>query len=73
MSSIPLAGVILCVIGLLTSVRPAMARVGPIAAAEVMDRATPKSFVQAAAAAYAEAIDEAGFDQHGNVTEAFRT
>ena len=49
--------------------------VGEVTAAEVMDRAdraTLKTFVQAARAAYKGAIDEVGFDHHGEVVEAFR-
>ena len=45
---------------------------GDVTAADVMDRATLKSFVRAAASAYTGAIDETGFDNHGNVVEAFR-
>ena len=44
---------------------------GDVTAADVMDRATLKSFVRAAASAYTGAIDEAGFEQHGEVVEAF--
>ena len=46
--------------------------VGDVTAADVMDRATLKTFVQAARAAYKGAIDEVGFDHHGEVVEAFR-
>ena len=46
--------------------------VGDVTAADVMDRATLRSFVQAAASAYAAAIDEAGFENHDDVVEAFR-
>ncbi len=45
---------------------------GEVTAADVMDRATLKTFVQAAKAAYKGAIDEVGFDKHGDVVEAFR-
>ncbi len=45
---------------------------GEVTAAGVMDRTTLKSFVQAAASAYKGAIDEVGFDRHGDVVEAFR-
>lgn len=46
--------------------------VGDVTAADVMDRASLRSFVQAAKAAYKGAIDEVGFDHHGDVVEAFR-
>ena len=46
--------------------------VGDVTAADVMDRASLKSFVRAAASAYTGAIDEVGFDSHGDVVEAFR-
>ena len=58
--------------GLLTFAGPAVAQVEPITAGAVMDRATLKSFVRAAASAYTGAIDEVGFDSHGEVVEAFR-
>ena len=45
---------------------------GEITAAGVMDRATLRTFVRAAASAYKGAIDEIGFDRHGDVVEAFR-
>ena len=46
--------------------------VGDVTAADVKDRATLRSFVQAAASAYAAAIDEAGFENHDDIVEAFR-
>ena len=46
--------------------------VGDVTAADVMDRASLRSFVQAAKAAYKGAIDEVGFDLHSDVVEAFR-
>ena len=46
--------------------------VGDVTAAEVMDRASLRSFVQAAKAAYKGAIDEVGFDHHSDVVETFR-
>ncbi|MCY4545976.1 MAG: cache domain-containing protein [Gemmatimonadetes bacterium] len=46
--------------------------VGDVTAEEVMDRVSLRSFVQAAKAAYKGAIDELGFDHHGDVVEAFR-
>ena len=45
---------------------------GEVTAADIVDRTTLKSFVQAAASAYTGAINEAGFDLHGEVVEAFR-
>ena len=45
---------------------------GDVTAADVMDRASLKAFVRAAAAAYTEAVDEVGFDRHDEVVEAFR-
>ncbi len=45
---------------------------GDVTASDVMDRASLKTFVQAAAAAYKGAIDQIGFDKHGEVVEAFR-
>ena len=46
--------------------------VGDVTAADVKDRASLRSFVQAAKAAYIGAIDEVGLDHHGDVVEAFR-
>ena len=46
--------------------------VGDVVAADVVDRATLRSFVQAASSAYAAAIDEAGFENHDAIVEAFR-
>ncbi len=46
--------------------------VGDVTAADVMDRATLKTFVQAATSAYKGAIDEVGFGNHEDVVEAFR-
>ena len=46
--------------------------VGDVTAADVKDRATLEAFVQAAISAYTEAIDEVGFENHGDVVEAFR-
>ena len=46
--------------------------VGDVTAADVVDRATLRSFVQAAASAYTAAIDEVGFENHEDVVASFR-